>query len=302
MSCARVAGSGKTPIVVAARGRGFLTNGVPAEQLLNEEWVEASGRRRRWLSGARRPPPSLQTRMRDRQMKIVVAGQPKTGNVWLKHILASLYDLEILEDIPEPTDESLRAWLERGRFSDNSVFHEHFWPTDALFAALEAERCLLVTPVRSPYDAFVSLYHFVQRHSHPFTDRLDPAADLVGLPIDHPRVLNFLRHQFAGHLQLSRAWMQSGRSVVTRYEFLHSDPAAEVTRIAQQLAPVAPARVRRAVKATRAGALKRRGGYWGVHIRTATVGDWRRHLTREHLEIFRVEYGDIIRGLGYRVL
>jgi hypothetical protein len=37
------------------------------------------------------------------------------------------------------------------------------------------------------------------------------------------------------------------------------------------------------------------------HVRTATVGDSKNHLSEQHLKIFRERDSDLIRKLGYEV-
>ena len=36
-------------------------------------------------------------------------------------------------------------------------------------------------------------------------------------------------------------------------------------------------------------------------IRSATVGDWRNHLSTAHLAVFRDQHADLVRALGYEV-
>ncbi|MGI8825033.1 MAG: sulfotransferase domain-containing protein [Chloroflexota bacterium] len=233
-------------------------------------------------------------------MRIIVAGQPKTGNVWVKHILASLYDLEVAAEPPAGSAEALQAFVEENRFKPDSIFHEHFWPSDAFFDALPADGCHLVTPLRHPYDAFVSLYHFAQRHPEPFLQGNDPARHMIGKPIGDPAVLHFLENDFGGYIQLSLSWLVSGRSSITRYEDLCARPVQEVQRLAREIEPVGWWRARRATRAASAKKLRRLGGYWQVHIRAPGVDDWKNHLTEAHLSIFETRYGKLIEGLGYR--
>lgn len=99
-------------------------------------------------------------------MRIVIAGPPKTGNVWLKRLLASTYGLRLLESgaFPDrPNLPDLDAWLGDAGFPDNSIFHQHYDYTPELASVLEAVPAHLVTIVRNPYDTFVSAYFASRR-------------------------------------------------------------------------------------------------------------------------------------------
>jgi hypothetical protein len=55
-----------------------------------------------------------------------------------------------------------KAWVEEGRFDDNHIFHQHCRYTPFLADVIEAVPARLVTIVRDPYDAFVSMYYWLQ--------------------------------------------------------------------------------------------------------------------------------------------
>jgi hypothetical protein len=38
-----------------------------------------------------------------------------------------------------------------------------------------------------------------------------------------------------------------------------------------------------------------------MHVRSGTVGESKQHLTEAHLAVFRDQYADLIRALGYEV-
>jgi hypothetical protein len=103
------------------------------------------------------------------------------------------------------------------------------------------------------------------------------------------------------YLIRARNWLQSGRSVVIRYEELHSDPVAALTRTTDQIRPVAPERITAAIEACQADTLRSAQKGLRKRIRTATVGDWRNHLTEAHLARFRERHADMIREIGYDV-
>ena len=245
-------------------------------------------------------------------MRIVIASPPKAGNKWLKCLLASTYDLQVMlgGETPVATPEALRAWVERGGFRDGWIFHQHAPFSSALCDAIEAIPARIVTIVRDPYDQFVSLYHWTQSRSA--ADRASGkvragglralARDiLVGKPLDHPDVLAYLEREFLGYLVRATEWLHSGRAVVVRYEGLHRDPVGELRRATDRIASVDPVRVRRAVETCRAAHMRQQSKAMARHVRAATVGDWRNHSTEAHLAIFRERHADLVRGLGYDV-
>jgi hypothetical protein len=233
-------------------------------------------------------------------VRILVAAPPKTGNVWIKHILAGVYDLKILDEIPGRSAPELKEFVDRGRFRDRSIFHQHFHPEPALFDALKKLAPHIVTTNRNPYDAFVSLYFFAQRHQEAFKEG-HPVYMMVGKPVDHPDVLTYLAQEFPYQLTLMDAWINSGQSFIVSYEDLFHDPHTTVERLTRQIKPVSMAKIRKAVDASSADVLKARAGYWDVHIRTATVGDWQSTLTEPHFKILR-EQSDLISRIGYEVV
>ena len=100
-------------------------------------------------------------------MRIVVASPPKSGNHWIKCLLAEIYDLAVIEGERKEriTAESLPAWVAQGNFPDSSIIHIHNRCTTPLCDAIDAVPAHLVTIVRDPYDVFVSLYHWTQQRA-----------------------------------------------------------------------------------------------------------------------------------------
>ena len=239
-------------------------------------------------------------------MRIVIAAPPKTGNSWLKCLLAAIYDLDWLtgEETPAGTDlAAFRRWVEDGAWPDGSIFHHHYDFSEELCDLVASVSAHLATIIRDPYDQFVSLYFFVQAQANNQKRAAKHRSSdvMVGKPIDHLDALAYLADGFAEDLAKGIAWIDSGRSVVVRYEELHRDPRAELGRATALIAPAEPERIAKAIDACEAqNLLKARKGL-SKRIRAATVGDWRNHLTDAHLAIFRDRHADLIRSLGYSV-
>lgn len=238
-------------------------------------------------------------------MRIVIAGPPKAGNVWLKCLLAHIFDLRQLTSKETPTRPQFhlfKQWAEQGRFPDGTIFHQHYDYSDDLAAAIAAVPAHIVTIVRDPYDAFVSAYYNLQKHLEDGLRQGRRTDIMLGKPLSHPDVLAYLRNGgFRGNMTRAKEWMHSGRTIVVRYEGLHADPLAELTRVADAIQPVPRETIQQAIDACSAETMRRQGGARAGHVRTARVGDSKQQLSEEHLAIFRDKHGDLIRSLGYEV-
>ena len=241
-------------------------------------------------------------------MRILIVAPPKTGNSWLKCLFSSVYGLDWLTSDRVPGGTSLQAftaWLSSGGFPDNAVFHHHYAYSPQLVELARAESIHLATILRDPYDMFVSGYFFSQAQADN-DKRLEKGKAsgrdvMAGRAIDDPVVLDFLAERFDKQLQMGIDWLQSGASVVVRYEGLVDDPIAELRRATNQIQPVTEDAIRRAVESCQADALLNSRKGLRRRIRAATSGDWRNHLSPAHLEIFRDRHADRIQALGYEV-
>ena len=238
-------------------------------------------------------------------MRIVIAGPPKTGNMWLKCLLGRAYGLRWLRgfETPERADlQALESWLAANRFPDGTIFHQHYDYAPEVADALDAVPAHLVTIVRDPYDAFVSTYYTLQQHSSENNQKGRKFTELMGKPLNDPVVIEFLRQGgYRNNLEKARAWANSGRAVVLRYESLIQDQLAELRRATELIAPIDVESLETAIDYCRADRMRERTKGGSKHVRTATVGDSERQLTEDHLEAFREAYAEIIAELGYPV-
>ena len=237
-------------------------------------------------------------------MRIVIAGPPKAGNVWLKCLLAAMYGLQALgpkRSPASPTLEAFSEWVADNRFRDGTVFHQHYDYSDEMASAVLSVPAHLVTVVRDPYDMFVSTFHTIQKHGDDPKRKGRTAEVLVGKAIDHPDVLDWLkRGGFRNNLLKGNQWLASGQTADVRYEALIGDPVAELTRLAERIGPASPERIAAAVAGCSADVM-RQNNRTARHVRVAKVGDSRGTLNADHLAVFRDQYADLIRGLGYAV-
>lgn len=238
-------------------------------------------------------------------MRIVINGPPKQGHRWLKCLLSRAYDLEVLggRSTPATRPAAIAAWVDGGGFPDGTIFHQHVRYSSRLVAALERAPARLVTVVRDPYDTFVSFYYWAQdRSAHgEGLAKERRRHEIVGKALDHPDVLAYLADEFGDNLSRANEWLHSRRALPVRYEDLHADPAAELRRVTDRLAPIDAGQVERAVAECSAENMRQQSDKMARHVRSGTVGDSRQRLTDAHLAIFRDRHADLIRSLGYEV-
>jgi hypothetical protein len=230
------------------------------------------------------------------------------GNKWLKCLLSRVYGLQwiIGDDSPDTNVDEFKRFVAEGRFPDNTIFHQHSRFKPKMCDEIDAIPAHLVTIVRDPYDAFVSMYHWIQTRTE--ADRAKgrvrkerPRDVLVGKPLDDPAILDYLANGYGENIVRADRWVRSGRAIVVRYEDLHRDTAAELTRVTNLIDPVDSAKIEAAVEACSAENMRKMSKKMSQHVRSATVGESKQTLSDAHFAIFREKYGDLITSLSYDV-
>jgi len=240
-------------------------------------------------------------------VRILVAAPPKTGNVWVEKLFSLAFGLTWVRDAPvhdywgARDPGGLRQFIEAGRFPDNGICHQHFWPSDKLDEILRKHDVLLATTLRDPYDQFVSWYFYIQNFADAFAAAADPGVRAIRKPITHPDVLDLLTNEFGRFLDQGIAWLESHRSFLVRYEELHHDPNAVVARAHSHFGLELVMPVQAAVSGSNAEALRREGSDFQRHVRSGRMGTWREHLTGAHVDVFRRSHRSRIERLGYKV-
>lgn len=241
--------------------------------------------------GAARPVPDWRLMEEHRalpprsagSLKVLVVSTPKTGNTWLKHLLARAYRLPA-RDLPT-TPEAI-DWDALG---ERWVAHQHFLPTAELLAEGDRRGIVFVTTIRHPGDVFVSLFHHAQNVSEPSDDPREPGYMKADDGTFGPQAEAFLRTGFREHLHLSLAWMQSRRSIVVRYEDLCLRPIDTLGSLCRLILPAPPSRIRQALAESELGELRRAAPVHQEFFRKGGTGSWVADLPEEFQRVLRSE-------------
>ena len=165
---------------------------------------------------------------------------------------------------------------------------------------------------RDPRDTVVSGY-FSHRNSHPievdgvrWTELIRHRINLRKLDKDAGMMAEV---EFSGYfLDHMLSWNYDAPNVLpVRMEELTSDPVGQWRRILEhwEVFDLLPDGYLDEVLRTHSfGQLAGGGRKLGEedeksHYRKGVPGDWRNHLTDDHLELFRKHYGDLVERLGY---
>ncbi len=230
------------------------------------------------------------------RLRIMICGSPKTGNIWLKSLLAHLYAI--------PSFDATAA-RHIGDFPAGAfVSHEHILPRPGVVRLETTHGLRFVTMARHPGDVFVSLYHWIQAlgESWKREGRLgtSPAHAMFGEPLDSPAVLGYIAEDFHREcLGKTLAWVRAGRARLVRYEALRADPVGVLAGLAASLQPVRLACVEEAVEACRLERLRSRAtGVQRRHFRRGSSGEWRT-LPAAHRALLEEVSAPALTVLGY---
>jgi hypothetical protein len=93
-------------------------------------------------------------------LKILSASTPKTGNTWLRSLLAAIYGLRSIT-IARQFDADALEQLGAGW-----IAQQHYRPSPELLVWEHRRGAVFVTTMRHPGDVLVSLYHHVRSLGH----------------------------------------------------------------------------------------------------------------------------------------
>jgi Sulfotransferase domain len=230
-------------------------------------------------------------------LKILIASTPKTGNTWLKSLLASVYQLPMV-DLPlafsaDAAEECGRRW----------IAHQHYMVDANLLTWAKQHKVVLITTIRHPGDVLVSLYHYV--HNYHTTKAKEFGGGLTALVGDQDKMgqhtLAFVEDFYFILLNISITWMYAGASQVVRYEDLWRDPIGVLEALTARIQPVARDVIERAVDQHDITLVRKLSGANALFFRQGSIGGWHDAIPAPIVDRLRdmEPYPALFTALGY---
>jgi len=233
--------------------------------------------------------------MPDTNLRILILCTPKTGNTWLRHLLAGVYHLP---QIYLPSCFDCAALDKAG---DRWVTHHHIRPRPPLLAWIREHRPVVITTIRHPGDVLISLYH----HLHNFrAEALDPYFLRRMLSTGFERtnmVADSTGQPFSADLACSLEWMACEGTHVVRYEDLRADTAGTLRELTSRICPATDERIEAAIEMCDLDLMRKLAGKFGGFFREGRIGGWRELLLPDVIEALRstAPYAAQMAALGY---
>jgi hypothetical protein len=228
-------------------------------------------------------------------LKILIVSTPKTGNTWVRHLLANVYRLPLVQ-----VGASFDA-AEVDALGQRWITHQHYKVAPDIIDYGRRNGVTFVTTIRHPGDALVSKFHFVRNLYDSSTwPASDPSLEMLhdGETIGE-HTLAHVQHGFADYLDTSLGWIRSGESHVVRYEDLWRDPVAALQELTSSIHQVSLERIEQSIEACDFDLMRAMSK--SNFFRKGTVGDWKQALPPEIIDALRCTdpYPAQFAALGY---
>jgi len=225
------------------------------------------------------------------------------GNNWLSLLLATIYHVPQVPIHPRANPRDLSRWILCPASIEiphqNFVGHEHLYPNETFIRQLVEAGVNVITMLRHPADAFVSLYYYVNRETNLW--RIKCNEYLIGRDIDDESVYAFLEKYFHDIIiGPSLSWLESGVAIPVRYEDLKFNIKGTLTRLTEKLCPISEQRINEAIEFCTIENMRTLTKGLKTLCRKGTVGEWKTVLNERHIELMR-RYNDEIARMGYNI-
>ena len=229
-------------------------------------------------------------------LRLAVIGTPRSGNTWVRSLLAMLCDLEqIPTHFPHQID-----WEGLPR---RCVIQIHWYPVEPFVSLLRRHEVRVVVPARHPLDVLMSwlnyAYYVHQEGFCPGKETCDK-CDIVGVS---PRSEALVAYASGGigHWILchSPAWWNTPGVIRIRYEDLVAEPESTLGRLLQQIGETPRRSIAESLEATSIHQMKSSQNTWHYHFWQGQPGLWRSLIPASEARAIAAGIPEPFEILGY---
>jgi hypothetical protein len=228
-------------------------------------------------------------------LRVAVVGTPRSGNTWLRALLAASYGLE---EMPTSRVEDL-DWA---TLPERCVVQIHAMREEPFAGQLDRHEFRVVVLARHPFDVLISALNYEQYIANPclWTDAAGRTRSLRGAT---PHSAEFLEYATATHpgsvLSISPDWWTAPGVYRVRYEDLVQEPAGTLASLAALLhleprRPIAQVVAELDISTIRAGY-----DVWHYHYWQGRPGLWRSLLPAQLANQIAAMQRPVFETLGY---
>ncbi len=212
-------------------------------------------------------------------LRLAVVGTPRSGNTWLRRVLATAYDFAGDAGWERAVHDP--AEVDWGAGPARSIVQVHIRRGQGLEGILSAHGVRAVVPRRHPFDVLISILQYAT-HVHDthlwLAGQGGDESAIRGLGPNHPDFLAYAAGPRArALLAVSPEWSEAPGSVTVRYEDLVAEPVPTLGRLAEALGRPPVVAWEEALAANTMDALRKTHGFG--HIWKGRPGLWRLVLT-----------------------
>ena len=232
-------------------------------------------------------------------LRIAVIGTPRSGNTWLRRLLATGLPIGGEDgrefSVHDPAEINWKGELPR------YIVQVHAWRDATLAGLLDRHGVRVIVPFRHPFDTLISILQYVIHASGESARWLlgeQGNEDAIrGLDPCHPVFLDYARSARASALLgVSPSWREKLGSIQVRYEDLTAAPEAILKRVAREIGQTPRVGWAKAIEENSLESLRRMHG--PGHVWKGQPGLWRSLLTHDAAEALYDAHGPLIKAHG----
>ena len=231
-------------------------------------------------------------------LRVAVLGTPRSGNTWLRRVLATAYALG--GDVGWERAVHDPAEIDWGAAPSQSIVQVHLRRTREFEGVMARHEVRAVVPRRHPFDVLISILQYAT-HVHDTHLWLDSEggdeSPIRGLDPNHTAFVAYACGPRAkALLAVSREWGDAPGAVSVRYEDLVADPLPTLGSLAEALGQPPIVAWEEALAANTKDEMRKTHGFG--HIWKGRPGLWRSLLTRPVAEALASAHRPLLDAFG----